>query len=326
LNALERSWYQRFGWSWLLLPLSGLFYLLSSLRRLAFRWRLASSTRLPVPVIVVGNITVGGTGKTPLTLWLCQWLKQQGWRPGIISRGYGVKLSTPTLVNPAGDACEYGDEPLLLAQRSGCPVVIYPDRVGAGKFLLAQTDCDFIICDDGLQHYALQRDVEILLIDAQRGLGNGLLLPAGPLREGRWRLASADVVLANGQPTAQSAAFFTLQPTRAVKLLDSASQLPVGTAVTLVSGIGNPARFAKSAQSCGYDILACHWFADHHPFQATDFSTLSGPILMTEKDAVKCRAFAKDNWYVLPVDACVPPETEQQLQQLIAALRNRDGI
>jgi tetraacyldisaccharide 4'-kinase len=221
VNALERSWYQRFGWTWLLLPLSGLFGLLSSLRRLAFRLGVVRATKLPVPVIVVGNITVGGTGKTPLTLWLCQQLKQHGWRPGIISRGYGVQLSAPLLVQPAGSAADFGDEPLLLAQRSGCPVVIFPNRVAAGHFLLAHTDCDLIICDDGLQHYALQRDIEIILIDAARGLGNGLLLPAGPLREGRWRLGHAALVLANGRALPETSRFFTLRPEAAEQLLDA---------------------------------------------------------------------------------------------------------
>ncbi len=326
MNALERSWYQRFGWSWLLLPLSALFYLLSSVRRLAFRTRLARTSRLPVPVIVVGNITVGGTGKTPLTMWLCQRLRQQGWRPGIISRGYGVKLAAPKLVQPGGSADEYGDEPLLLAQRSGCPVVIYPNRAQAGAYLLAHTDCDLIICDDGLQHYALARDLEISVLDASRGVGNGLLLPAGPLREGRWRLSQAAWVLANGGPVAQTQRFFTLKPAQAEALTAPDIKLPAGSRVTLVSGIGNPERFAQTVRACGYQVAACHWFADHHPFQPADFASLAGPILMTEKDAVKCRAFARPDWYVLPVNAEFLPDIEQQLLQQIAALRSADGI
>lgn len=326
MNALERSWYQRFGWSWLLLPLSALFYLLSGLRRLAFRCGLARTTRLPVPVIVVGNITVGGTGKTPLTLWLCQRLQQQGWRPGIISRGYGVKLTTPKLVQPTGQARDFGDEPLLLAQRSGCPVVVYPNRVQAGQFLLAQTDCDLIICDDGLQHYALARDLEIILLDAKRGVGNGLLLPAGPLREGCWRLKTPAWVLANGGPLAQTKRFFTLKPAVAEHVFAPELTLPAGSEVTLVSGIGNPERFADTVRACGYRVTACHWFADHYPFQPADFAGITGPILMTEKDAVKCRSFAKADWYVLPVNAEFPPDIEQQLLQHIAALRSADGI
>lgn len=326
MNVLERSWYQRFGWSWLLLPLSALFYLLSGLRRMAFRIGLAQTTRLPVPVIVVGNITVGGTGKTPLTLWLCQRLRQQGWRPGIISRGYGVRLTTPTLVQPTGQAYDFGDEPLLLAQRSGCPVVIYPNRVQAGQFLLAHTDCDLIICDDGLQHYALARDVELILLDARRGVGNGLLLPAGPLREGSWRLQPPAWVFANGGPLAETERFFTLQPAVAENLSVPAQTLPAGSKVTLVSGIGNPERFADTVRACGYQVTACHWFADHHPFQPADFASITGPVLMTEKDAVKCRSFAEPDWYVLPVNAEFPPDVEQQLLQHIAALRSANGI
>lgn len=326
MNALERSWYQRFGWSWLLLPLSVLFYLLSSLRRLAFRLGLKQQQRLPVPVLVVGNISVGGTGKTPVTLRLCQFLQQQGWRPGIISRGYGVRLVAPRKVLPTDDPSDVGDEPLLLAQRAGCPVVIFADRVKAGQYLLSVTDCDLIICDDGLQHYALARDLEIVLLDAQRGVGNGLLLPAGPLREGVWRLNRADLVLANGGPLPQTALSFTLTAAPACQLNDQTALLAPGTAVTLISGIGNPQRFAATARQCGYLVTDCRWFADHHPFQAADLADITGPVLMTEKDAVKCRAFARADWYVLPVCALLPDEVEQFVLQRLAALRSSDGI
>ena len=211
MKALERSWYQKFGWSWLLLPLSALFAGLTGIRRLAFRCGLKASHRLPVPVIVVGNISVGGTGKTPFTLLLCQLLRQHGWRPGIVSRGYGADIRQPTLVLADASAEQVGDEPLLLAQRSGCAVVVCPDRVAAAQFLLANTASDIIISDDGLQHYALARDVEIVLIDGKRGLGNGQLLPAGPLRERPWRLASYIAVSASrSTSSADSAAWFAV--------------------------------------------------------------------------------------------------------------------
>jgi tetraacyldisaccharide 4'-kinase len=325
LNALEHSWYRRFGWSWLLLPLSALFALLSGLRRRAFASGLLTRSSLPAPVIVVGNISVGGTGKTPVTLRLCELLKAHGWRPGIISRGYGVQLNAPRRVSPQDAATDCGDEPLLLAQRSGCPVVIFPDRVQAGQFLLATTDCNIVICDDGLQHYRLQRDLEIVLIDASRGLGNGLLLPAGPLREGRWRLSLADVVLSNGilrdaSLVRQTHGSFVLAAEGAEPLCVGAAPLRAGEAVHLVSGIGNPQRFAATAQSLGYQVVDCHWFADHHPFVAADLSEIAGPVLMTEKDAVKCRAFARPDWYYLPVQAVLPPAVEQQILQRLAAL------
>ena len=326
MNALERSWYQKFGWSWLLLPLSALFAGLSGIRRLAFRCGLKASHRLPVPVIVVGNISVGGTGKTPVTLRLCQMLQANGWRPGIISRGYGVKLTAPRLVKPDDSPSESGDEPVLLAQRSGCPVVIFPDRVQGGQFLLANTDCDIIICDDGLQHYGLKRDLEIVLIDASRGLGNGLLLPAGPLREGRWRLAQADIVLSNGdlkesQLAQYSHGSFMLQASTPQPLLSNSPQLSPDMAVELVSGIGNPQRFLHTVQQLGYRIAGTHWFADHHPFTEGDLAEIPTPLLMTEKDAVKCRSFAKSGWYSLPVQAVLPSEVETFIIERVKALK-----
>jgi tetraacyldisaccharide 4'-kinase len=325
LNALERSWYQKFGWSWLLLPLSGLFALLSMARRLAFRLGLKAQQRLRVPVVVVGNISVGGTGKTPVTLRLCELLQAHGWRPGIISRGYGVKLQAPRLVTAHDSPAECGDEPVLLAQRSGCPVVIFPDRVKGGEFLLAHTDCDIVICDDGLQHYALKRDLEIVLIDASRGLGNGLLLPAGPLREGRWRLAQADVILMNGAAqlssselsspdrlplTGQVNGHFYLQPATPKPLQNGDEALDSSQALQLVSGIGNPQRFATTVQNAGFKLAGQHWFADHHPFTAADFAAIPTPLLMTEKDAVKCQSFARPGWFYLPVQAVLPADVE----------------
>jgi tetraacyldisaccharide 4'-kinase len=336
LNALERSWYQKFGWSWLLLPLSALFAGLSALRRLAFRCGLKARHRLRVPVIVVGNISVGGTGKTPVTLRLCEMLQANGWRPGIISRGYGVKLDAPRLVKPDDSPSESGDEPVLLAQRSGCPVVIFPDRVKGGQYLLAHTACDIIICDDGLQHYALKRDLEIVLIDASRGLGNGLLLPAGPLREGRWRLAQAEIVLTNGvlsqgQPQPDLlldpslsdvvTGSFYLQPGAPQPLLPGSAAFDSAVPVQLVSGIGNPQRFATTAQHMGFRAAGCHWFADHHPFTADDLAQIATPLLMTEKDAVKCRAFAKPQWYSLPVQAILPPEVETFIIERVNTLK-----
>lgn len=317
MNALERSWYQKFGWSWLLLPLSLLFGFLSAARRLAFRLGLKTQQRLRVPVVVVGNISVGGTGKTPVTLRLCELLQAHGWRPGIISRGYGVKLHTPRLVQPHDSPAECGDEPVLLARRSGCPVVIFPDRVQGGEFLLATTDCNIVICDDGLQHYALERDLEIILIDASRGLGNGLLLPAGPLREGAWRLAKADVVLSNGGQdvplSGQVRGNFYLQPGVPQPLQHADAALDSAEALQLVSGIGNPQRFATTVQKAGFQLAGQHWFADHHAFTADDLAAIPTPLLMTEKDAVKCQAFAKPGWFYLPVQAVLPADVENYI-------------
>lgn len=326
MTALERSWYSRLGWSLWLWPLSLLFAVVSMLRRWLFRAGINTVHQLPVPVLVVGNITVGGTGKTPVTLWLCDYLRQQGFRPGIISRGYGVKLTGPRLVLTSDSAADAGDEPLLLAQRSGCPVVICPDRVAAARFLLAQTDCNMIISDDGLQHYALGRDLEIILIDGSRGLGNGCLLPAGPLREGAWRLAGADLVLVNSQPHPLSPHVFSLQAATAQSLLEPHQQLAPSATVSLVTGIGNPARFISTAKQLGYQLKQQHLFADHYAFTAADFSTIETPVLMTEKDAVKCRPFAHPDWFYLPVQAVLPAAAVSILAAKLNLIRSRYGL
>lgn len=326
MTSLERSWYRPVGWSLLLWPLSLLFAVVAMLRRWLFRVGIKTVHQLPVPVVVVGNISVGGTGKTPITLWLCDYLRQQGFRPGIISRGYGVQLTGPRLVSAADRAVDSGDEPLLLAQRSGCPVVICPDRVAAARFLLAQTDCNIIISDDGLQHYALGRDLEIIVLDGSRGLGNGCLLPAGPLREGAWRLAGADLVLVNSQPHPLSPHVFSLQAAPAISLLDPQRQLAAPAAVSLVTGIGNPNRFIHSAQQLGYQLQQQHLFADHYAFTAADFSTIKPPVLMTEKDAVKCRPFASPDWFYLPVQAVLPAPAVNLLAAKLNLIRSRYGL
>jgi tetraacyldisaccharide 4'-kinase len=320
LNSLERSWYQPFGWSWI-------FGNLSRFRRWLFKTGLKASHRLPVPVIVVGNITVGGTGKTPITLWLCEYLQAQGLKPGIVSRGYGVKLTSPKLIDLQKDSpATVGDEPFLLASRSGCPVVVCPDRVAAAKLLFSASGCNIIISDDGLQHYALVRDMEIILLDGSRGVGNGLLLPAGPLREGVWRLEHADVVLANSIANKLAHGTFELQATPARSLLDETTELASGAQVTLVSGIGNPRRFSRSAELMGYISNNAHFFADHYAFSADDFSDLPGPILMTEKDAVKCRAFARPDWFYLPVTARLPQPAIDVIADKLQQLRSRYGV
>ncbi|SEA28182.1 tetraacyldisaccharide 4'-kinase [Alkalimonas amylolytica] len=320
MNALERGWYQKAWWCWLLWPLSWLFAGITAMRRLAYKRGWLASERLPVPVIVVGNISVGGTGKTPFTLWLCHWLQQQGYKPGIISRGYGADIRQPTLVQPAADAKDVGDEPLLLALRSGCPVVVCPDRVAAGRYLLAHHDCDLIISDDGLQHYTLQRTLEIVLIDGQRGLGNALLLPAGPLREPVSRLQQVDLVIANSGPHALASGQMHLQVTAATALLDQ-QPLPASP-VHLLAAIGNPARFELTAQAAGYQVMERFFYPDHHAFTEQELAGLPLPLLMTEKDAVKCRSFARAGWYQLQVEALPDPDIERQLTALLAAIRS----
>jgi len=324
VSFTERLWYQGHKAYWLLLPLAWLYGVITALRRMLFRSGIKQQIRVKAPVIVVGNISIGGTGKTPFTLLLCDTLRKQGWKPGIVSRGYGANIKAPILVMPeVATAAGVGDEPLLLAQRSGCPVVVCPDRVAAARFLLQQTHCNIIISDDGLQHYRLARDMEIVLIDGSRGLGNGQLLPAGPLREGAWRLKQADLVVANSQPYAQADGVMQLQAATAKALCSEATLTP--GPVTLVAGIGNPQRFERTALAAGFTIAARHYFADHHKFSAADFTDIQGPVLMTEKDAVKCREFARADWFSLGVDAALDNALQQKLDTLLTNLRSSYG-
>jgi tetraacyldisaccharide 4'-kinase len=272
-----------------------------------------ASYRLPVPVIVVGNITAGGTGKTPLALWLCEFLKENGYSPGIVSRGYGGRGQTmPVKENSAPDLA--GDEPVLLAQRSRCPVWIGRNRVAAARALIgANPSCDVIVSDDGLQHYGLQRDFEIAVIDGSRGTGNGLPLPAGPLRESTRRLASVDAIVVTGNAfradTNTPTFAMALEGKRFRNLLNPAFHQEAGAfhakRIVAVAGIGNPARFFDHLQRLGLDFAA-HAFPDHHAYSQTDleFGDIDA-IIMTEKDAIKCMRFARENHWELPVDARV---------------------
>jgi tetraacyldisaccharide 4'-kinase len=305
-----KYWYRRGALAWLLWPASLAFGLVAALRRLAYRLRLARVHRAGVPVIVVGNLTVGGSGKTPLVLWIAEFLKAGGWRPGIVSRGYGGAVREPRAVTIASEPAEVGDEPVLLARRSGCPVWVAPDRAAASLALrLQHPECDVIVLDDGLQHYALARDIEIAVVDA-RGFGNGFLLPAGPLREPRWRLRSVDAVVAHGVAGVEGYAM-RLEGSDLVRLTDARELRPAksfaGQKVHAVAGIGDPNRFFLHLAKLGPKV-APHPFPDHHPFAAADLEFGDdAPVVMTEKDAVKCKRFAKTQHWVLPVRAALDP-------------------
>lgn len=305
MQWLTDSWYRPSPLRWLLAPLSGLFRLIAALRRFAYQAGWLAQQSLPVPVIIVGNISVGGSGKTPLVLWLAQQLKNRGWRPGIISRGYGGKAADyPLTVNADTPASEAGDEPKLLALRSQCPVVVAPDRLAAGRQLLAEFACNVIISDDGLQHYRLARDIELVVVDSRRGFGNGFCLPAGPLREPVCRLDKVDFVVWHGN--SQQPWTLQLQLQASVNLTDQ-RRLPLtnwqNQTVHAVAGIGDPQRFFDQLRAAGLQVIE-HAFNDHHAFSAADLQfndTL--PVLMTEKDAVKCQAFATGNCWSVPADA-----------------------
>jgi tetraacyldisaccharide 4'-kinase len=312
----ERHWYRLSWLSALLAPLSLVFGAAVGVRRLTYRAGWRRIERLPVPVVVIGNLVAGGTGKTPLVLWLAEALRARGFRPAIVSCGYGGANEEPREVAIGGDAVRYGDEPLLLAERSGVPVWIGRDRASAARAAIAaHPDRDLVICDDGLQHYALARDFEIAVED-ERGYGNGLLLPAGPLREPPSRQVDATVI--NGAPARAGAFAMRLEPAGFRRVRDphrtAAADALLGQRLHAVAGIGNPARFFGTLASLGLAFTP-HAFPDHHAFAPGDLDFPDcDAVLMTEKDAVKCRAFPRDDLYALRVEARV----DERLADLVA--------
>jgi len=314
-----RHWYRLSPVSVLLFPISLVFRLLVALRRLLFRAGALPSVRLHVPVIVVGNLTVGGTGKTPLILALAEALRRKGLHPGILSRGYGGTDAGPRAVSAGEDAAQVGDEPLVLAERSGCPVWIGADRAAAARALLAaHARCDVILCDDGLQHYRLQRDFEIAVED-ERGFGNGLLLPAGPLREPAGRRVDATVV--NGAEPKPGAFRMRLTPAGLYRVDADAAPLMQselsGKKLHAVAGIGNPERFFAGLSRMGLAFSA-HAFPDHHAFRAADLEFADCDfVLMTEKDAVKCRDFGRRDLIAVRVGAEIDPSLTELILERI---------
>jgi len=325
MSRLERAWFDGSRWPYSLLPFEFLF------TRLAARKRINDERQQwqpPIPVIVVGNISVGGTGKTPFTLALINYLREQGYTPGVVSRGYKANPpSTPYQVQASGAAELCGDEPLMMVQRSGVPLFIDPDRVNACKALIQQTACDIIISDDGLQHYRMGRTIEIAVIDGVRGLGNQHCLPVGPLREPVDRLNHVDMVVINGSPETakgfqwEGAFSMKLKPSGLVSLADHSSvniaQLS-HQPVHAIAGIGNPARFFTSLRDQGCEVIE-HCFNDHHQYTQEDITFGDGlPVIMTEKDAVKCRIFGGlTHTYYMPVDAILPSALYDQINTLL---------
>lgn len=311
----------------LLLPLSWLYGLVSGAIRLMYRLGLKRAWRAPVPVVVVGNLTAGGNGKTPVVIWLVEQLQKRGIRPGVVSRGYGGKATHyPLLLTADTTTAEAGDEPVLIYQRTGVPVAVSPVRSDAVQALLAGHAVDIIITDDGLQHYALARDKEIVVIDGVRRFGNGWWLPAGPMRERASRLQSVDAVIVNGGQAKPGEIPMHLQPGMAVNLLTgerkAVAQL---AALVAMAGIGHPPRFFATLEQCGARPEKRVPLADHQALVEGQVDALTVPgqsLIMTEKDAVKCRAFAKENWWYLPVDAELSGEQpEHLLKELIALVR-----
>lgn len=322
---VERLWYRRAHPPAWLSPLSALFGWASGRRRRHYS-DAANQYLSVLPVIVVGNLTVGGTGKSPLCAWLVAMLQSRGWQPVIMTRGYQGKSDRfPLLVTPETPTELCGDEPLMLARQCRVPVVVDPDRARAAAWAAAEGLGNILVCDDGLQHYKLARNLELVVFDGQRGAGNQALLPAGPLREPLERLAGVTAVIVNGEPRhetfarirTQAPAFLTmaLRPRQLRRLRDGVLAEVAqfrGQTVHAVAGIGNPERFFRTLEALGCQVIR-HPFPDHHPFEMNDFPSDGHPVVMTAKDGVKCERFAGEDWWVLDVIA----EPEPQLEDLI---------
>ncbi len=321
MKWVNRLWYGNRAFALPLVPVSWLFRTIAAGRRWAYRNGVFASHRIARPVIVVGNLTVGGSGKTPFVIWLAGQLHAAGYWPGIVSRGYGGKARHwPQQVRPDSDTAVVGDEAVLIARRTGCPMAVGPDRVTACRALLKYHDCDVIISDDGLQHYAMQRDLEIVIIDGVRRFGNRFCLPAGPLREPPSRLRAVDLAVLNGGFPRTGEILMQLEGKTLCNLAEptrcqSLSSLR-GEQVHAIAGIGNPDRFFARLREAGMQVEE-HPFPDHHRFMAQDLVFNDNkPVVMTEKDAVKCQKFALPHHWYLPVTAQLEKGFADHLLQL----------
>lgn len=319
--SLQNAWYSKQKWVWILAPFTFLFWCISSLRRAAFKLGLKRIKHSRLPVIIVGNISVGGNGKTPVTLALVEYLQSQGHIPAVLSRGYGGTQTTfPHLLTEHCEPIIVGDEPALMAKRLNCPIVIDPKRARGSEFIEQHTNATVIICDDGLQHYALARSIELCVLD-KRGVGNGYLLPMGPLREGAWRLNSVDACILNANEDESaltsnlslvSSPVFSmaLKATKWVNVSTN-EQMSInafslaGKNVAALAGIGDPKRFFSTLHNLGIVPNKEIALPDHHHFQASDIPS-GYTVLMTEKDAIKCANIAHSDCWYLQVNAILP--------------------
>ena len=324
MGWLQAHWYRKTIVSFVLLPVSWLYLAVATLRRTLYRVGVIRATRIPVPVIVIGNITVGGTGKTPLVLWLAQCLQAQGYKPGVVSRGYGGRATNyPIYVTERSDPRQVGDEPVLLARHGACPVIVAPKRALAAQKLVAEHHCDVVISDDGLQHYAMARDFEVAVIDGERRFGNGYCLPAGPLRESPARLRAVHAQVTHGVPrTGELGMRLQAVCFRSLIVPDSKRDLAsfAGQRVHALAGIGNPGRFFQQLRELKIDVVE-HVFADHYFYRRQDIECGDdAPVIMTEKDAVKCQSFADQRHWYLVVEAEPDPALADKV---LGFLRNQ---
>ncbi|MGF1700759.1 tetraacyldisaccharide 4'-kinase [Photobacterium makurazakiensis] len=330
---IEKIWFDSHPLGWVLKPvlwpLSKLFGVISRRRRKQYQTGHKVAYRASVPVIVVGNITAGGNGKTPVVVWLVEELKAAGLRPGVVSRGYGGKAPHyPYRIDEHSTTTEAGDEPILISRRTGVPVAVSPIRSEAVALL--EPDVDVIITDDGLQHYALARDIEIVVIDGQRRFGNQQLIPLGPLRESCARLDEVDFLICNGSKPEGDEIPMHLAPAPIVNLKtgDRADLLTLEGDVVAMAGIGHPPRFFSTLNQLGVKPAFCQPYADHQAFSAQELQQLAAKgqhLIMTEKDAVKCHTFAQPNWWYLPVDAVMPAEQAESLINRIIKVKEEYG-
>jgi tetraacyldisaccharide 4'-kinase len=341
MRLIEKVWFNKHQAKWflvpLLLPFTVLFFILSACRRFLFNTGIKKTVTVGAPVIVVGNIGVGGNGKTPVVIYLVELTRKLGLNPGVISRGYGGKASHyPYLLDNETTPNIAGDEPVLIYRRCQVPVAVGSDRVASANLLISQ-GCNVIISDDGLQHYRLARALELIIIDGKRLFGNGLLLPAGPLREGQWRLKTSDLVVFNGQPNYQRVKRITeiAQTTQITMQLTAkevcniltgekvalADFLQYNSTVNAAAGIGDPQRFFDTLANEKFSVIQTKAFVDHHSFSLDDFSHFNDniPLLMTEKDAVKCYSFAEQHWWFLPVDTTFSITEKDKIEQLLSS-------
>lgn len=353
MRLIEKVWFESHQAKWLLVPvlfpLSVLFYVLTSLRKWLFRVGLKSRVNVNCPVVVVGNISVGGNGKTPVVIFLVEQLLKRGVNVGVISRGYGGKVASyPYRLTDESTAIEAGDEPFLIFQRCNVPVVVGSNRIESANTLI-DAGCDLIISDDGLQHYRLQRDYEFSIVDSQRLFGNGLMLPAGPLRELTSRHKTVNCVIFNGTVSPENKERLwtdTLNPkntemalaaTKVVNLktgehIDLETFIQTNKVINAIAGIGNPNRFFTYLSLLGFTLKKQHSFVDHQMYHEGLFEEVDSVeqdenqqmLLMTEKDAVKCRTFAKTHWWYLPVEAVFPEgESEKIINDVLTVIAEK---
>ena len=322
MRITDRLWYRPNPVKWLLWPIGAIYGVVMEVRRLVYRLGVKPVITLPLPVIVVGNPTVGGSGKTPVVIWLAGELQSRGYRVGIVSRGYGGAAEDwPQRVSTGSDPGLVGDEPVLLARATGCPVMVGPDRVAAAKALLSTEQLDVLLADDGMQHYGLGRTLEIAVVDGQRGLGNGFCLPAGPLREFKHRIADVDAVVVNGGSWGHSGVFRAEPVAQRLHQVAGSAQKSLeefrDTEVHAVAGIGNPQRFFDLLEDAEVDVLP-HPLPDHTKLTGADLEfDDEHPVLVTEKDAVKCEGFARGNVWCVPIKLEFDAEDGQRLMRRV---------